>query len=350
MAIKNKSIIPITISILASSAIIIAIFIMSKKPAQTAYIFTRLSSNKTINPINILNIQYNSYYIAGASSDKIYLANILSANHIVECSNDLTDTTHITLDLEETTKDITGDFQTTIDPPYAFILTPSSPHIISVDIKRKTSTIKKLRNFFTLGMPLSSSSIIIRSVDSRTNEYMIGKASTLLNETHFNREILTKQIDGTFCTDGTITYNKAANKIIYTYYYRNQFIVLDTTLKILYKANTIDPIEKAQITIDSLKSNKSKTLSSPPLLVNFKTSANKFELFINSKILSNTENKSKFQNSSVLDIYDITNGSYKYSIYVPDRGSKLIDFRVVDDILYVLHEKYLVKYKISDQM
>ena len=45
--------------------------------------------------------------------------------------------------------------------------------------------------------------------------------------------ILEKQIDGVFDVDGILTYSTEPNLLSYVYYYRNEYIIMDSDLTVL---------------------------------------------------------------------------------------------------------------------
>jgi len=59
--------------------------------------------------------------------------------------------------------------------------------------------------------------------------------------------LLQKQIDGFFDTDGMMHYDSKLQKLVYIYYYRNQFLVADKNGNLKYRGNTIDTTSKAQL-------------------------------------------------------------------------------------------------------
>jgi hypothetical protein len=132
------------------------------------------------------------------------------------------------------------------------------------------------------------------------------------------------------------------------YSYRNEILIIDTNLKVVKKINTIDPIDTAKIKIDKIRSNKSTTFSAPPILVNASYSIWNRYIFIHSKIMARNEDEAFFHDSSVIDIYNLSNGKYLYSFYIPSYNYKPISgFQVFDNYLITLSDKYIIKYDIK---
>lgn len=74
-------------------------------------------------------------------------------------------------------------------------------------------------------------------------------------------------------------------------------------------------------------------------------------LFVQSNLLSATESEEMFSRSSVVDVYDITQGLYQVSFYIPDyKDLEMTDFRVVGQKLIALSGRYLVVYEMNERL
>lgn len=153
-----------------------------------------------------------------------------------------------------------------------------------------------------------------------------------------------------FSVDGFACYNKAAGKVIYTFYYRNKFLCLDTGMNLLYTASLIDTNSVAKIELGEYKADgkRIRTLAKPALTVNKRAYSNGNFVFIESALAADNEDQAVFDKHVVLDVYLLNNGSYSYSLYLPKyNGEKLLDFAVQGDLLIALYEKHLVSYSIN---
>jgi len=200
-------------------------------------------------------------------------------------------------------------------------------------------------NFFSSSVPISKSTVIIKTFVGGKGESVLARESNYEPEISYAHQILQKQIDGIFCTDGMLNYNQEAKRLVYLYYYRNQFMVMDTMLNLLYRANTIDTTTHANIKVVEVKSRKVITLDSPPRITNAcSTTAGKW-LFVNSTIIARNELLQQFKESSVIDVYNLREGQYTFSFYIPDYNNiKMKSFRVFNDKLWVAYRNYLVCY------
>jgi len=161
-------------------------------------------------------------------------------------------------------------------------------------------------------------------------------------------DILTKQIDGLFCTDGILNYDPGTRQLVYTYYYRNEFILLDKNLNVIKTAHTIDTTSRAHIKVAKINSDKSVTLASPPEFVNLRSSLSGNWLFIQSPVKAINEQEDEFANNSAIDIYNVSDNKYHFSIYIPDLNQKKISaFQVHGKNLYVIQDKFLTIFRLN---
>ena len=161
-------------------------------------------------------------------------------------------------------------------------------------------------------------------------------------------DILTKQIDGLFCTDGILNYDPGTRQLVYTYYYRNEFILLDKNLNVIKTGHTMDTTSRAHIKVAKINSDKSVTLASPPEFVNLRSSLSGNWLFIQSPVKAINEQKDEFANNSAIDIYNVSDDKYHFSLYIPDLNHKKISaFQVHDKNLYVIQDKFLTIFRLN---
>ncbi len=198
-------------------------------------------------------------------------------------------------------------------------------------------------------VPIDSQHVAIRAVYGDNNESMIGvmqqadKGSVI-----FNKNLLNKQIDGFFDTDGKLLYNKKHQKIVYVYLYRNEYVITDTQLKSKVIGNTIDTTSTAKIKVAYDNAAKDKKIASPMRTVN-KTSATEGDfLFINSKLMGQMEPREMWDVSSIVDVYNIKTRAYLFSFYLYDKnGKKISEFTVADGKIYTVAGEVLSVYRIN---
>ncbi len=79
------------------------------------------------------------------------------------------------------------------------------------------------------------------------------------------------------------------------------------------------------------------TMSSPPLVVNKSAVVDDGHLFVHSNLMANNEASKAFDEASVIDVYSLTDGAYKFSFYIPDYQShkaSSFTYTIITSFLY----------------
>lgn len=304
----------------------------------------------------VLDLKYNSYYLSGASRKEIYLGNSSAPLHmLILRPEDLPDSQHVNLQIRldgivESEKIVDPErLRLTVDSPYFFLMHNTMPMILRGEIGKWNdvkSCIGKRKYYFEEAVPIHTSSFALRSYSKSNEGFELAKSST--DTFRYAYPLLEKQIDGLFCVDGKLHYNKQTNQLVYVYHYRNQFIVADTNLNLLYRGQTIDTFSVARIQVAKIGNDENSMLSAPPAHINAKSSVSEKYLFIHSNLMANNEDTNRFTNSSVIDVYDLSDGQYCYSFYISNyQGKRLVDFRVFGSYLAAIFDHYLILYSFS---
>jgi hypothetical protein len=167
----------------------------------------------------------------------------------------------------------------------------------------------------------------------------------------FSTELLEKQDDGVFDTDGKLIYSASLDKLIFIYYYRNQYIVANKNLDLGFRGKTIDTISRAQLDISENTSRQQRKLGGNSLLVNRNiATADKF-LFIDSPRLGKLEPEAMFADANIIDVYDLLDQSYRFSFYLyGHKEEKAREFIIVGGIFYALQGNEIVAYKMDSDI
>ena len=299
---------------------------------------------------NAIDLKYNSYYFAGVSGDNIYLSSLTAPLHMLKVNPATMDTSHYTIKINDNDPlKFSSSTRVNILSPYFYIADGITPRILRGTLGQWTAKRFMYDSaYFNDAKPIGSKSFTLRTISAKTNENILGKESNIKPHVLLRDHLLEKQVDGIFCTDGMLHYNKELSKIIYLYHYRNQYMVMDTTLNLLYKGRTIDTNTIAKIKTTSIESNHSKTISEPPLVINKNSYTYGNYLFVYSGLMAKNENKDTFNETSVIDVYNITSDTYEFSIYIyPYRKQKLKRFIITDKYLLGIHDQYLVIYNLN---
>ncbi|MDH1883690.1 MauE/DoxX family redox-associated membrane protein [Empedobacter falsenii] len=336
-----------TISIVSVGSVIM-LFLTSEHIIKQENNFTRRYLQHPIIEEKAIDLGANSYYFAGYENNMLYLGNY-TAPLVLTSVNTNTD--------QIISKKIDLDYK---DQPFKSIMMRVKnggfylyDGTVPIIYKGKLTnlhaeTISLNDAFFNQLIVIDSINFAIRTQSSTTNTQILGKLN--LNKQpkiELISTVLEKQIDGVFDTDGLLVSDSYTNELVYTYYYRNQFIVMDQDLDIKHKLNTIDTTYQAKIEVSHLSDGKNK-MSAPPLLVNKKMVAHRHLLFNISKLMGKFESPKQWKQVDVIDVYRTDRRHYIGSFTVQHREeNKLSDFLVTDSHFYALIGNELIVYKLK---
>lgn len=238
-------------------------------------------------------------------------------------------------------------------PNYSFSTNPYGD--IAVFGKRNGVSMYKINKFrFDFFQALSSTSLIVRSrTKSKDIENRSLSKLSLLKSVKIIKEYKLPNLqNGLFTNDGILLYDKRNARIFYMYFYRGEFLSLDTNLNLIYKAKTIDTVKMVKIktrmiTSKSFSKNPLRQLAptTPPKFVNLSISVDNSYIFINSKLKSDNESNQSFESNQVIDVYMVKTGQYLHSFYVPHyRGLRFDQFQIHNQRLTTIYRPYIVSY------
>lgn len=237
-----------------------------------------------------------------------------------------------------------------IDFPALYLVDGTGPTILRGSLEKGSNVDQETatQHFFTDLFLLSRESALIRSI-SRDQRYMLGKLNLRTGEAHFDTTILKKQIDGLFCVNGQVSIDEATGNIAYAYSYRNEFVVLDSSLNLLCASNTVDTTSRAKIRLVDDPGSGTRYLASPPVVVNKAVSLFDDHLFICSSMTADNDDHERMNNYSPIDIYGISSGKYLGSFLIPHyHGTPLTEFRVIGkNLIVALYPDAMVTWRMS---
>jgi uncharacterized membrane protein YphA (DoxX/SURF4 family) len=337
---------------ICSVALVTALFQMSENIIHYHNKLTRQFPHTPIHTVATSDLKLNSYLIAGTDKDHIYLGNTTAPLVITVLNNKLLQTEKKLIDLDRKDLPFKGA-KILVQAPYFFVVDGTVPCVYRGSVKDwKAKLIKKGGEYFTSAEAIDSTAIAVCTYSSKNGEGVLGvidfggSGKTILNP-----EILQKQIDGVFDTDGQLLYSSGLKRIIYLYAYRNQFTVADASLKIDFRGNTIDTISRAKLNIVKVKSLNQRKFSKPPLFVNKSSASYSNLLFVNSAIPGRYEADQMWKEASIIDVYDLSKNSYLFSFCIYDiEGKKMRSFVVQKDKLYALIGNHIIGYNLDERI
>lgn len=347
--IRKKTYTSLFICMVCGIGLMFLLFSLSEHKLHRDNSFTRRFAGHPAIKAKQLDMAYNSYYIAGADQGKIYLGNSIAPFHLVTLDTALQNKETIRLSLDQDSLPYKS-IQLRVIPPHFFLMDGMMPYIFrgnTTDWKAQSVMNKPV--YFSQVEPIDSVSLVISGLSGKTKENVLGKIS--LSETDkvdISHDLLQKQIDGIFDTDGILLYNRQLQKLVYTYYYRNQFIVADTNLQLNHLGKTIDTISQAQIKVGTIASKNQLKMAAPALTVNKNSATYGNYLFVNSKLIGKHEPINVWKHASIIDVYNLVENTYEFSFYVYNiKKDKLRSFRVLQDKFIGLIGNHIVTYQLD---
>lgn len=293
------------------------------------------------------DIGHSTWHLGQKLMDNIYLWNNASLNKMLVVDTTLLNQKMIDLKIPDSLQVKRGSFLF-IDSSSIYLFDGVQPKISYGSLLNFSFTKSIETKYFTSAVPISNNSFILRSIFPNTGNTLVKETEDSSKGLKINDQLLTRQKEGLFSTDGILLRTPDRSKIIYVYYYRNQFISSDSTLNLLLRGNTIDTISQATIEVSKIEEDNQLTISSPPLYVNKLAAVSNEYLFINSQLNADNVEHSEFEQVSTFDVYTIKDGKYKFSFELPDyKGFKVRDFKIFGDKLIAIFDRYLFIYHLD---
>lgn len=351
MKLKSKILLLSSLTLFGCLAII-ALYNLSENITHYHNNFTRRYPQHAAQEIYNTDLKFNSYYFAGQNKGIIYLGNYTAPLQVMALDTTLQTRKVFHIVLNQQQLPIQSPQIRVLESNF-YVFEGTVPYIYKGSINDWKANLRvHSGRFFSQLEPIDSVNLAIRYMQPKTGQSIIGKIN--LSDTtqiKYNAALLQKQFDGIFDTDGNLLVNHKSNKIIYTYLYRNQFIVAKPNLNLLYRGNTIDTISKAQIQLVQLKDGKGKTFAKPPLIVNKTSAVDNELLYVNSVLPGQFETEELWKTASIIDVYNLNDKSYRSSFPIYNIGNKKMRSMLVSGkLLYALIGDKMVCYKLQEHL
>lgn len=335
-----------------STGIIIMLYALHTSKIAGSSGFTRNINTRFVSNLRQVDLGYNSFYIAGADGKYIYLGNSMGTRLILKMRADLTQSTKMMLSVTDSLGLRWQAVTVRVDSPDVYLSEGVQPAILHTTLPSllPAKPLALDQTYFLSSVPLSPRTFILKVHDTRQQQYVLYKKTSGVPYNTYLTGVLEKQGDGYFSVDGALMYDPQTTHLAYLYYYRNEFIRLDTNLNVIYRAHTIDTTRKAKIKVSEFKSGSRQhvMMSAPPLLVNKQGCLSHGYLFVNSAIKADNESKRAFEQSTVIDVYKLETGSYRFSFYVENyKGKKIQSLGIHGNMLVAIFDQYLCTYTLN---
>lgn len=351
MKLKSKIVALIMLTLIGCISIVI-LYKLSENITHYHNNFTRRYPQHAAQEIYSNDLKFNSYYFAGQSKGIIYLGNYTAPLQVMVLDSTLKTKRIFHIVLKEQQLPIQSPQIRVLDNCF-YVFEGTVPYIFKGSTKDWNAKLR-LNNgqYFSQLEPIDSVNLAVRFMQPKTAQNVIGKID-LSDTTKVirNTPLLQNQFDGIFDTDGSLMVNHYRNKVVYTYLYRNQFIVAHANLHLDYRGNTIDTIIHAQIKLIQLKNGKGKTFAKPPLIVNKTATTDGDLLYVNSTLPGQYETEELWKTASIIDVYNLADKTYRSSFPVYNIGNnKMRSMLVSGKFLYALIGNKIVCYKLREHL
>ncbi|HNP68756.1 MAG TPA: MauE/DoxX family redox-associated membrane protein [Aequorivita sp.] len=327
------------------------LFAFSEKKMHRNNAFQRRYPHHPANEVERLDIGYNSYYIAGITKDSVYLGNTTAPLHVLSINRELQDSIHRNIKIPNTKLPFKS-LTVVIGDSLFYVMDGSVPLILKGTTSSLTGTKPfQLDQEFLRAAPMGKDDFVVRGFDPVTTANVLGKlrVGDSMISTHYPK-LLTAYDDPFFDTDGLLLYNQQLKKVIYVYFYRNEFVVANNDFSLAYIGKTIDTISRAQLDVRTIASKNERKMGKNPIFVNLLASTYGEYLFIQSDRLGKYESEETIKSAAIIDVYSLTDQSYLFSFYLYHSGlKKLHEFKVDGKNLYALIDMYLIHYQLKDE-
>ena len=329
-------------------ALVLILYAFADKPNAEKNGFNRKLLPQAAVQKHSLELKYPAYYIAGYADQHIYLGNYSASLHLLAVNQNLQDTQQLTLKISPEERYAWKLTRVMVDSPAVYMAEGNTPALYrgKLDDLRMSRFLPQ-SCFFNILQNISPASFISRSIhiDSLGNrQNILAKIKTDSPYVKLGKSILTKQVDGIFCTDGTLDYDKQTGKLVYLYHYRNEFVTLDTNLHVIYTGHTLDTNTRAKIQVANMSSGTSK-FSAPPTYVNSRARIAGNRIYILSTLLADNENRQARRHNEIIDVFSLDKGAYIHTLYIPLKGEdRITDFIIQGDQLFALYNHTLTSF------
>jgi hypothetical protein len=332
----------------AATGVVVGLFLSSEHIIKKENSFIRRFGQHPVRDEKVFDLGVNSYYFAGIVGDLIYLGNVTAPLVLTTLDTALTTLNAVKIHPDNTDHPFRS-IQIRVQSPYFYVYDGNVPVIYRGNLGDSSARTISLGDcYFSQLQVIDSARFVFRAQSSKTRAQVLGTLS-LYSEpcVTLRYDLLEKQVDGMFDTDGQLLRDDVTGELLYIYAYRNEILVMDPELKLLRRLHSIDTITRAKVQVQSLPDGRHQ-MNAPPLEVNKISAVHRRILFNESALMGKFESREMWQKSSVIDMYRTDEQEYPGSFYIYNRGkNRMSRMYVTDTHLYVLCGSEIVRYRFA---
>ncbi|TXF77796.1 DoxX family protein [Chryseobacterium sp.] len=341
----RRPVLKMVMMFLIGSGGMVVLFLSSEHIIKRENNFTRRFLQNPVSDKSALILPEEGYYFAGVYRDRIYLGNSRKPLLLTSISKEMSDLKTLKIEPEKMSENTFRNLQIRVHENYFYLSDGTVPVIYRGKLGQPIAKIiSKGDAYFTQLAVLDSARFAVRTQSSRTHRYVLALLELQPNpKVTLQEGLLEKQIDGVFDVDGILKTN--GSHVVYTYHYRNQFLVMDRDMRLLRKLNTIDTTSTANISVKNMTGGV-RRMNAPPVKVNENFTLYGSLIFNQSNIRGKNESVRQWKTSAVIDVYRTDTQRYLGSFRIKkNAGEALHDFLITGKYLYVLQGSTLRQYR-----
>jgi hypothetical protein len=322
----------------------VILYAVASKGSEQTGDFQRVIVPGFLQPIQALELGEN-HYVAGDANGHYLIAD-QTALTLIETDGALKILDTVLIKVHDTVRLQRPILE--LDSPFFYIKDGALPGIFKGRIGEwKAEQILEDCPYFSWAVAMADEQFAIQATVSIEGDSLQKNILGLASEDGFtpNVDVLaSKEPKDIFDSRGVLRYSRLLGRLVYTHFYRCTSLVLDSSLHLLYEFNTIDNI--AQARTKSIEVNEGVyTMAAPMAVVNNNTQVSDNVLYVHSNVRGANEDERDFSSNSVIDVYDLRNGKYLYSFYIPFyKSEKTTTFKVLENRLLVKYGKNIILY------
>ena len=325
------------------------LYTISERPNSVKNGFNRKMLPVRLTIVNAVKRDRNISNVIGYTAGHFYYQTG-DAGVVAVSATNLDSFRYLTIDIADKER-IGSAFSGEVNYPYYYIYAGNMRCVISADLTGRAATqYYHTKDLFTRAVKVSPTAFMFRGIDTTyakidqvfIRQDTMRKAKTIKSFTQ-------RRDDAGFSTDGLLHYDTAGGRLLYLYFYSNQFICFDTGFNIIYTGNTIDTIKSVPgVETITTKSRDIVSFSRPMPLINAYNCIDGEYIYNYSTLQADNESDTAFRGNSAIDMYSLKNGKYAGSLYIPAYDSEKIKFfKVYGNAVVALYQHYIVVYKMN---
>lgn len=329
-----------------SIIIVILMFISSEHIIKKENNFTRRFLMYPVLEDKNLNLESEHHYFAGEDQNNIYLGNKEFPQILTTISKDLKNIQNLKITPERFNYPF-KNLAVQIKSPYYYLSDGTVPVIYRGKVGNPNAKLISFQDaFFSQLVIKDSTQLFLRSIISKTKSLTVVYLNTDGHpKTELLPQIIEKQKDGVFDSDGQLKTADNPFRLVYLYSYRNQFTVAKNEWNSILHLKTIDTVQTAKIKTKKLSDGRHKMIA-PPLKVNQNIALQGNLAFINSALRGKNESVSSWKKSKIIDIYRTDRQEYIGSFYIYNHGEETVtDYFAGKNFFFTLTGNKLIRYK-----